>query len=201
MAGQNFTDRQLAGLERSSFGRWQTTVVKLIAELRAERSLNRQLVEQALRARAQLVAMDRPTKPGGRVLLVDCPATPDELCEGETVVYADTTVDLCTARSPVGVLHPRFDSVLEAVLAGARWRFRTMPGELSVKTRSLARYPRDFPSEVAALVNAKVADNVLAALNELREGLEDEKNEAQTKEQETSGDGADTPEESITVPF
>jgi hypothetical protein len=220
MASQNFTDKQLAGLERSNFGRWQTTAVKLIAELRAANSLNAALVEQTLRARAELVALDRPSMPGGRVLLLDCPASPGELCEGETVIYADQTVELCMARVPVGVLHARFDEVVEAVLAGERSRFRTMPGELSLKVRSLTRYPRDFHSEVVALRNAKLTVNVIAALNELRERMapdetiaaqpqvttpkqveQPQTNAAQAEEQQASGDGEETPEEPIYVSF
>lgn len=198
---RSYTDRQLAGLERSNFGKWQGTVVKLIAELRAEKRLNAELTRHALRARAQLAALDRPTKPGGRVLLVDVPTAADERCVGETIVYTDPTVDLHMARCPVGVSHPSFDDVVEAVLFGAPRRFRGMPGELTVGIHSLTRYPRDFLREVTSLVDAKLADNVLTALSELRSSLEAEAQKDEGQEQNTIAARAETSTGAPTVPW
>ncbi len=192
--------------------------MRLIQELRAEKRLSAVLVRHALVARGQLAVLERPSQPGGRVLLLDAPASPGDRCEGETLVYADMPVDLFTARVPVGAMHRRFDEVVNAVLCNAPRRFRSLPGELSIRRLSLSRYPRDFSREVAALVNAKLAGSVLAALNEIKDGL-DEKKTAQpqdavasqkttqpsgavkTEEQVASETGAETPDSTPVVPW
>lgn len=193
------TDKMLDAWRKSDWkkiaGRWEAPIRQMIDELTSLRLYVRVIEAAYLRERAQRIELDRQTKPGGRVLVVDCPPGDGERCEGETVVYADGLIDLYTTRCPVGVSHPRFDAVLEAVLFESPRRFQGMPGELPIRVRSLTRYPRDFRKEVESLVNAKLAGNVLAALNELRAGMEatDEAEPAQTQVQEASSPRARTP--------
>jgi hypothetical protein len=198
--GRNFTDKQLAGLERSNIGKWNATLQKLIAELRAERRLSEHMTKAYVRERAARVELDRQVRPNARILVVDCPVEPDERAEGETIVYSDGLLDVCTVSCPVGWSHPKFEQVLEAVLSETPRRFQGMPGSLSCRLRSIVRYPRDLHKEVEALIAAQDTQEVLDLLGELRERL-DEKKPAEKQEQEPSETRADESAGKISVPW
>lgn len=199
------TDKILAAWRGNAWDkiapRWAGPIRELIDEVLHLRQYVRFLEMAFLRERAQRVELDRQVKPTGRVLVVDCPAGPGERCEGETLIYADGRIDLYTTRCPVGVSHPLFDEVLEAVLFEAPNRFKGMPGELSIRTRSLVRYFRDLRSEAAAMGNAKLAAEVTAALNKLRDELNETiKDESQDGAQTNAVQAEAVKAETVTTP-
>lgn len=206
-------DNQLTAYARNDWERiagksWGPVVRQLIAELQGERRISARTADQAIQARSQFASLDRvkldaARRQGGRVLVVDCPAEPGERCEGETLVLADEWLDIRTARCPVGTSHHRFDEVLAAVLSPLPARFQRMAGELGLATWIIARYPRNRRQEIDALVEAKITENVLTILNELRDGMEAVDETQSTTEQvtEPGPDGAAAPSRTPELPW
>ena len=172
-----FTDAQLAALEASNLkhlGRSEAMVRKLIGELRMARRLLELMEGGYLRMRSQLVEIDRKMLPSGRVLVVECPAEPHTRCLAETVLVSDGMLDLHTVACPVDPGHTEFDAVLAATLElpinRTPVRFKELLREASTRRRQLRHYQKsDWKTELERLSNAQATQDVLDALNELKE--------------------------------
>lgn len=171
-----FTDGQLEGLEKSNLahlGRNEAMVRKLIGELRMARRLVEQLEAGYLRMRSQLVELDREILPAGRVLVVECPPEPHTSAVAETVLLADGKLDLHRVACPVECGHSQFEDVLRATLElpvqRTPIRFQNLLKEATRRQRVLRHYQRDWQREIEAMMSAQATQDVLDALNELRD--------------------------------
>lgn len=149
-----FTWKQLEGVELADHGKHKTGLIrKLARELRAERSLNRELANQLLRYRSRAIELERRFKPVGRVLIVDVPPPRNDmrLEHGELLIYSDPGIDLCHAMVDSPVTSANFENDLEQQLQGVGERFREMtqaigPAYRSVWSRWLRTERTQFPN-------------------------------------------------------